>query len=78
MFYIDKVLFVQKDFLPTTTIHNANESNNESVTNPVETVPDEIIDVNGSLPDVLLANAEATVSQSEILKPTLSQNVTIK
>lgn len=78
MFYIDKVLFVKKEFLPSTsTMPVQNVTTQPSIsTSDIENVPEEIAEESGSQPDVLFADAEATTGNEP--KVTVSQNVTIK
>lgn len=113
MFYIDKILFANKDSLPSTntqlktttstekTTIIADEKTTETTlttkttetftttitttTEEVEKIPDELTVENGSMPDVLFADAEATtggsttqVDHEDDLKSTLSQNATVK
>ncbi|KAK4879967.1 hypothetical protein RN001_008113 [Aquatica leii] len=62
MFYINKVLFAKKDFLPTTSaipkeVLTTHFSVNSS---DIEKVPEEYIEETGSEPDVLLSDEEVT------------------
>lgn len=81
MFYIDKVLFAERESLPVT--------NEPEVTTPimstmaeVEKIPEEIFEENGTLPDVLLADVDVTTDteliDSNDATPTMSQNDTVK
>lgn len=98
MFYIDKILFANKESLATitnkqlkttttstekTTIINEETDGTttitESTTVDVEKIPDELTMENGSMPDVLFADAEATTgnTHTEYFKTSLSQNATV-
>lgn len=83
MFYIDKVLFANRDSLPeTTTMEFIDPTTEISFTTSfeVEKVPPEVGEENGAMPDVLFADAEAVASAtdipSEIMKTTTARNET--
>lgn len=63
MFYIDKVLFTNKNSLPATTI--SDETSPVTVENNFTTAADaESVTVDG-MPDVLVADEEATTAKNE-------------
>lgn len=85
MFYIDKVLFASKSSLPTTTPEGVDPTTLEptfTTAMEVEHVPPEAVEESGVLPDVLFADAEATMISTElppeIIKSTTTKNETIK
>lgn len=80
MFYIDKVLFSKKDFLPTSTIPNeiipTQDKKNSSI---VEKVPEELLEENGSEPDLLTEDETTTTTTVwSTPKATSNPNATIK
>ncbi|XP_031342994.1 uncharacterized protein LOC116170630 [Photinus pyralis] len=80
MFYIDKVLFSKRDFLPTSTIANdIIPTQRRKVPSIVEKVPDELLEEMGLEPDLLTEN-DATTSTTVWSTPnvTSSSNATIK
>lgn len=80
MFYIDKVLFSKRDFLPTSTIPNdIIPTQRRKVPSIVEKVPEELLEEMGSEPDLLTEN-DASNSTTVWSTPnvTSSPNATIK
>lgn len=80
MFYIDKLLFVTQETLPT-AVPSKKQTDNKTTTEMIESIletesiPSELIDDNtDNLPDVLMADAETPTA----IVSTISNNSTIK
>ncbi|GJQ66831.1 hypothetical protein Trydic_g7866 [Trypoxylus dichotomus] len=91
MFYINKVLFADNTTLPMASIPSTplkttilpSATTILFTTEEVERVPEELAEDNGSMPDVLFADAttaeiEITTQKTNTIASTVSQNVTIK
>lgn len=83
MFYVDKILFANKESLPATnSIITTTEKTTTLPEITTEDIETDIDEVEGSMPDVLFADAEATTGKmqthQEDLKSTTSQNATVK
>ena len=83
MFYIDRVLIVDRENFPLPHVPvRKTTSTPRTTTEDIEHVPDEIIDNGGTMPDVLFSDAEATTGNVEttleVTKSTEIQNATVK
>lgn len=92
MFYINKVLFADKNTLSIQslpsmpskpTIYTPHTTVDIITTEEVERVPEEIAQDGGSMPDVLFADAttaetDLTTPEINTIVPAVTQNVTIK